>query len=344
MNNLDSTQNNITAQSLETKSEQYDYIPTSPKISKAQNSRRITLIDVDTTSIKTPYEIYAASAIGGRAENQDYYSAVETPYGLLLLVCDGMGGANGGATASRLAVETIIEKIENSSTDTAPKELLHSVIEHANTIVHQRSISEPQLNGMGTTIVALLLSDHKATVAHVGDSRLYQIRKKRAIFRTFDHSMVFELVRRGSLTEEEARLSAGSNVILQALGTKSYLDNIEITDNLTYLKGDRFMLCTDGICGAVPEGKLLELTTSNKSVKLSVDKLMSTINDIGIAAGNEHDNLTAIILEMKGRSELTPNVKRKSFWIYLVIILALVIVVSSAALFWYKNNLTSLIE
>ncbi len=330
MNNTDSTPNIAEAQSVEVNTEQFDYSQASRKVSDVNNIRHTTLSDVDTHFIKIAYEIYAESAIGGRSENQDFYSAVETPYGLLLLVCDGMGGANGGATASRFAVNSIIEKVESFQGDKTPRELLHEVVEHANLVVYQRSVADPQLSGMGTTIVALLLSDQKATVVHVGDSRLYQIRKKRSIFRTFDHSMVFELVRRGSITEEEARLSAGSNVILQALGIKPTVDNIEITDDLTYRKGDRFLLCTDGVCGAVPENQVLALATADNSVKSTVDILTTTINDIGIASGNEHDNLTAVILEVKGDSALKQRRRCENIWLYAGVGAAIVVVLSVA--------------
>ncbi len=335
MNDVDSMLDTPQVQEVENVCEQSDYTQQSFKRSEGGDIRHTTLSDVDMSHINISYEIYAESAIGGRKENQDYYSALETPYGLLLLVCDGMGGANGGAIASKLAVNTIVERIEEHPTYDTPRELLHDVIEYANLVVYQRSVSDPQLSGMGTTIVAMLLSEQKATVAHVGDSRLYQIRDKRRIFRTFDHSMVFELVRRGSITEEEARLSAGSNVILQALGTKPTVDNIEITDDIPYKKGDRFLLCSDGVCGAVPESKVLELSVFDRSVETTVNKMIQTINDIGLADGGGHDNLTSIILEVKTNSILGGRGKEGKVVLYAYIAIAIFVVISLIAIVWY---------
>ena len=178
--------------------------------------------------------------IGGRTENQDSFGYSETKHGLLIVVCDGMGGAKGGKSASQLAVNTIIHEVENSELK-SKTEILVQAIAKANEIVYRTSHARKDLAGMGTTAVALLIDDEKATAAHIGDSRIYQIRGQRKVFRTFDHSMVFELVKRGTISEEQARLSAESNVILRAIGTKPEID-IEVNHDLPYLKGDRFLL------------------------------------------------------------------------------------------------------
>ncbi len=289
-----------------------------------------TQLEIGVQSMMTPYRIYAESSIGGRSENQDFYSAIETSYGLLLLVCDGMGGAKGGAIASRLAVNTILNYIRTNESSLTPSELLTDVVSQANRMVYQQSKVNTTLTGMGTTIVALLLSDDKATVAHVGDSRLYHIRNKKIIFKTFDHSMVFELVKHGHLTEEEARLSPGSNVILQAVGTKPHIENIEINDNIPFLTGDRFLLCTDGVCGAVPESQLLELATFDKSVSECVINMISTIDDIGVKSEKKHDNLTAIMVEVNGDSKLKAKKSRRNLWLFIMAIVLLALISAGA--------------
>ena len=131
------------------------------------------------------------SRIGGRSENQDFFGSSKTPLGDLIIVCDGMGGHNGGRHAAELAVKTIIEKFENSTSD-RPAYSLQTAIEKANALIWEESNSNPQLKGMGTTVVALLITDERAICCHVGDSRLYQIRNEKIIHRTFDHSHVFE--------------------------------------------------------------------------------------------------------------------------------------------------------
>ena len=263
---------------------------------------------------------------GGRKENQDWLGVENTKFGLLVVVCDGMGGARGGATASKLAVRTIIECVLNSEL-LKIDEVLVEAIKMANRAVYQKGMSNPELNGMGTTVVALVLDDDKATAAHVGDSRIYQIRDSRKVFRTFDHSMVFELVRRGTITEEQARLSAESNVILKALGTKPDVEP-EINCNLPYLKKDRFLLCTDGICGAVEEKKLLKLITHDQSVEKTIQNMVKIVDQIGNDNGGRHDNLTAILVEVNTNSKIKPKMDKKPKLI--IIILSLLLLLSLA--------------
>lgn len=250
------------------------------------------------------------SRIGGRKENQDSFGYLETKHGLLVVVCDGMGGAKGGKTASQLAVDTIINKVESSNPGNN-EELLVKAIEKANETVYNTSRKNPELTGMGTTVVALLVDKDKATAAHVGDSRIYQIREGRKVFRTFDHSMVFELVKRGTISEEQARLSAESNVILRALGTKPEI-SIEINGELPYLKGDRFLLCSDGICGAVPENELIKLVSNKRDVQETTQLLAQTIDQTGINNGGKHDNLTVALLQLNANSKLKVKMDKKS--------------------------------
>lgn len=155
---------------------------------------------------------------------------------------------------------------------------------------------------MGTTVVALLITPERAICCHAGDSRIYQLRKGKIIHRTSDHSHVFDLVRQGKMTEEQARLSDKSNVITRSLGTKLAL-NVEITENLSYKTGDRFFLCTDGIWSMIPESQLIEMISEEDYVESVVSNLIKTINAIGIASGGNHDNLTAALLEMEMNSK-----------------------------------------
>jgi len=155
---------------------------------------------------------------------------------------------------------------------------------------------------MGSTLVALLITPEKAICCHVGDSRIYQLRKGKILHRTSDHSLVFDLVRQGKMTEEQARLSDKSNVITRSLGTKLAL-NVEITDNLNYKTGDLFLLCTDGICSMIPESQLIEMISEEGDIESIISNLIDKINTIGIAHGGNHDNLTAALLEMEMSSK-----------------------------------------
>ena len=247
--------------------------------------------------IKTFNMIHIQSLIGGRSENQDYYGTAKTQFGELIIVCDGMGGHNGGRHAAEVAVHTILEEVLKSEVED-PVISLKSAIYNANSAIWNEAQMDKNLKGMGTTVVALLITPEKAICCHVGDSRIYQVRNGEIRFRTFDHSRVFEMVKAGLLTEEQARLSVKSNLITRALGIKSTVE-IDCTDNLSYQKGDRFLLCTDGICGAVPENELMELMTQSRSVESVVTKMVETIDSIGKVKGGKHDNLTAALIEME---------------------------------------------
>ncbi len=263
------------------------------------------------------YKFAIKENIGGREEQQDAAGSIQTKYGFLIVVCDGMGGAKGGATASKMAVSIILQEVENSPYSN-PLVALLDAITKANAEIFYRSRDDEDCQGMGTTVVALLLQQEKAIVAHVGDSRVYQLRKpelfgKRVqkVYRTNDHSKVFELVKRGIIDEEQARVSNESNIILRALGIKPTVD-IDLQDDIPYLKGDRFLLCSDGISGAVPEKQLLDLLTAKHDVETTVNNLINTINKIGLNDGGGHDNMTAALVECNDNSTLKTKVDVKS--------------------------------
>ena len=144
-------------------------------------------------------------------------------------------------------------------------------------------------------------------MAHIGDSRVYQLRHHRKVFRTFDHSLVFELVKKKILTEEQARLSEQSNIITRALGLNSEIE-IETTER-PFKKGDKFMLCTDGIHGSMPEKELIALATRNEDLGKVVGGIASLVDEKGRKDGGGHDNLTIVMIE----SQMKSNLKEKLF-------------------------------
>lgn len=239
---------------------------------------------------------YILSNNGGRIENQDFYGYRQTKFGELIVVCDGMGGHNGGRYAAEKAVQIIIEEVSTSN-EINPEKALQRAIIKANSSIWQESNINASLKGMGTTVVALLITSENAICCHVGDSRMYQFRNGKIIHRTSDHSQVFDLVRLDRITEEQARLSDKSNVITRSLGTKLTL-NVEITKNISYKEGDRFLLCTDGIWSMIPENQLIELACEIGDIETITVNLIEKINTIGITNGGNHDNLTAAIVEM----------------------------------------------
>lgn len=267
--------------------------------------------------LKTPDFITGAaeSRIGGRSENQDSYGSSETPYGFVVTVCDGMGGGPGGKTASTIAVNEILTGIKEGNPEDTPINMVIKAVRRANLAIIAKGQESPTLRGMGSTCTVLLISENAAIVAHVGDSRVYQLRGKRKVFRTFDHSMVFDLVKQKVITEEQARLSAQSNVITRALGIKP---DIEVeTIELPYQTGDRFLLSTDGIHGSLSEHALLEMASDRKHALGTIaDGIAMTIDGNGLKEGGGHDNLTLAIIETNINSKLRSKMNAKTKFLF----------------------------
>ena len=254
---------------------------------------------------------FAESRIGGRSENQDSYGSAETPYGFVVTVCDGMGGGPGGKTASSIAVREIILGIKDGNPDDTAVNIVIKAIRRANLAIIEAGKETPALKGMGSTCTILLISKDSAINAHVGDSRVYQLRGKNKVFRTFDHSMVFDLVKQKVITEEQARLSAQSNVITRALGIKPDIE-VDIVE-LPFDAGDRFLLTTDGIHGAISEAELIEMASDKKHALGTVtDEIATTIDGKGRNEGGGHDNLTLAIIETKTNSKLRSKMNKKT--------------------------------
>lgn len=182
--------------------------------------------------------------------------------------------------------------------------------------------NNPELQGMGTTVTALLLTPYSAITAYVGDSRIYQLRDGKKIFRTFDHSMVFEMVKKKVISEEQARLSAQSNVILKALGINPDIE-VEVTER-PYQKGDKFILCTDGFWGAMPEEEFIRHLSEKSPINKILESTANVVESIGRNSGSEYDNLTAAILEMSNNSILKEKMNKTAKIIIAVLSILLI--------------------
>ena len=274
-------------------------------------------------SIKGKTLGFVDSRIGGRKENQDSAGFRETELGSLIVVCDGMGGMQGGSVASQLAVQTILETVALADKKTNPKTVLIQAIKNANAAIIEHGQNNPNLRGMGTTATVLLLTPYSALTAYVGDSRIYQLRNGKKIFRTFDHSMVFEMVKKRIISEEQARLSAQSNVILKALGVNADVE-VEIAER-PYKKGDRFVLCSDGFWGAMPEEEFVRHLVESNPIDKILESTANVVESIGRNSGQEFDNLTAAILEMSSNSILKEKMNRTAKIIILILTVLLLI-------------------
>ena len=245
-------------------------------------------------------DAFGRTGIGGRKENQDSYAGMTVGNNVILTVCDGMGGMNGGQTASRIAVTEIAQTLAETPIEKLGEEAIFKAVEAANAAIYRRALNDPPLRGMGTTTTVLVLTSEAAYLTHVGDSRIYQLRKGKKEFRTFDHSKVFEMVAQNMMTEEQARQSSFSNIITRALGIRP---KVEMTvEKISYKKGDRFILCCDGIWNTLPEPEMMKLFLAKSAAKEEVEYLTETVNGIGEQRGGDHDNLTAIVVDMKQKS------------------------------------------
>jgi len=223
-----------------------------------------------------------------RPQNEDSFA--ELPQFGVFAVADGVGGAQAGDFASQMAMELLTEAVSNSPEGADAEELFRIAIEHANLSIYQMAADVPQLSSMATTIVALHLSKNIATLAHVGDSRIYRFTPDGRGFReTNDHSVVEEEVRAGRMTPEEAAVHPSRNVISRALGAEG---TVEIDFRIIMVEpGTTFMLCSDGITRHISDDELEAIFASNAQPQLICDHL----RELCYSRGAE-DNLTAVIV------------------------------------------------
>jgi len=214
-----------------------------------------------------------------RRQNQDaYFSYCDEARGVaLLIVCDGMGGAAGGDQASALAVDCISELIlhrldETEKTEASLAGLLRDAVREANSLVYTQSLSKAALHGMGTTLVAAIVTERTAVVGNVGDSRAYQITPSGIRQITRDHSVVEDMVERGELTREESRHSPKKNLITRALGTdEDVLCDIfrpKVSD------GDALLLCTDGLTNLMTDEELYREISGADDLEVCCESLL----------------------------------------------------------------------
>jgi len=229
-----------------------------------------------------------------RANNEDNFY-LDEKLGILV-VADGMGGHASGETASKLAVNVIrdyfqgpqkmIGDYDRSYSETTNK--LHCAVRLANMAVYEAAQSSPQLQGMGTTVAAVLLKDNKLSIAHIGDSRVYLIRAGNIDQLTDDHSIVSEQLKRDMITKEEAAKSEIKNILTKALGISADME--ADLDELTVFDNDILLLCTDGLSNMVSDETALEIISLAENSAAACDSLIKLANENG-----GKDNITVIV-------------------------------------------------
>ncbi|MGP0062094.1 MAG: PP2C family protein-serine/threonine phosphatase [Isosphaeraceae bacterium] len=196
-----------------------------------------------------------------RSNNQDSYTIVRAPHaeawrqrGHVFLVADGMGAHAVGELASKMACDLIPHNYMKARSGTT-SEAIVKTFRDVSALIHSRASANRDFQGMGTTCSALLLLPEGALIAHVGDSRVYRVRGERIDQLSFDHSLVWELVRRNHLTSEQARVSVPKNVITRSLGPEVEIE-VDVEGPLAVELGDVFLLCSDGLSGPVEDNEL----------------------------------------------------------------------------------------
>ena len=208
----------------------------------------------------------------------------------LFAVADGMGGAQAGEIASKIAVETLGGGVRE---DAGPvEERLAELIHAANERIHELSVSDERRAGMGTTMTAALVGEDEITLAHVGDSRAYLFRDGELTRLTRDHSLVDELVEQGKLTPEEARTHPQRSVITRAVGPEP---RVKVdTQTAGAREGDVFLICSDGLTTMIDEPEIAEILTAAPVLQDAGHRLIDAANDAG-----GRDNITVVLFRVQ---------------------------------------------
>ncbi len=234
--------------------------------------------------------------------NEDACAQRETPFGHLVVVCDGMGGHIGGREASTAAVEAIVRTFEQAQDGEHGRVLLDRAISSANDAVYRIGVGFAESERPGSTVVAILVHDGGTEVAHVGDSRCYRVHQQGVVQLTRDHSMVQQLVNLGALTPEQAKHHPDANRITRALGT-DVAERAELMPSpIEHAAGDTFVLCSDGLSDVVEPDDILRIVTS-AAPEQAAAQLVDLANERG---GPDNITVAVVRTESAARPQLQP--------------------------------------
>ena len=222
-----------------------------------------------------------------RRANEDAYFA-RAP---VFVVADGMGGAQAGEVASRVAIEAF-ERGLSDGAGVSGEELLSARVQEANQRIYEMSQTAMSRAGMGTTITAAHVGEHDVAIAHVGDSRAYRLRGEEFTRLTEDHSLVEEMRRRGQLTAQEADEHPQRSIITRALGPEP--DVVVDTRSWRGIAGDVFLLCSDGLTSMVPEARVAEIVRAAQTLPDAGHALIDAANQAG-----GRDNITVVLFRLE---------------------------------------------
>lgn len=231
-----------------------------------------------------------------RQQNQDTYLVEQLDRNsAVYVVCDGMGGAKSGNVASSLAAEIFVQEIKRGFSSAMDREksdqMLRSAVKLANFTVYDQAVQFEEFEGMGTTLVAVLIRGKKATILNVGDSRAYGINSEGIVQLTTDHSVVQMMVERGELTPQTAKKYPGKNLITRAVGTEPMvMCDIFHTD---VAKGDYLLLCSDGLSNMMDDQEILFEVVHGGEPALCCQRLLEIAKNRGAP-----DNVTSVLIEI----------------------------------------------
>ena len=239
-------------------------------------------------------KVFAKSDVGKAREiNEDYYFISEpTDEIKIFILADGMGGYNGGEIASKLATSSARSYISNNFNKIEHDResilnLIKNAVEYANMVVYEKSKQDKELDGMGTTLDVCLIYNNKVYIGHVGDSRVYRLRKEFFRRLTTDHSYVQQLLKDGTITKEEAYNHPKKNMLTKALGCTPYVEPDVLVKG--FLRGDILLMTSDGLTNMLKDEEIYNIIKNNP--ESAHEMLVSKANELG-----GYDNITVVII------------------------------------------------
>ena len=251
-------------------------------------------------NLQDKIQIVGYTDTGRVRQNNEDSIGYDSVLGLLVLA-DGMGGHLGGEVASSMSVDTIVQLVQQNLPSVGPGQIdansgfslesvcIQQAIDQANILVYEKSGSQSELRGMGTTIVVMLLYDNRFSLAHIGDSRCYRYRGQKMEQITKDHSLLQELIDRGFYTHEEAKKSLNKNLVTKALGIDPSITP-DIQEELV-MKNDIYLLCSDGLTDLVEDEDIsLTIKRFSDNLEEAAKQLITKANQNG-----GKDNISVIL-------------------------------------------------
>jgi serine/threonine protein phosphatase PrpC len=283
--------------------------------------------------IKMDIHFFAKSDIGKvRTANEDYFLNEKIGDNeFLFIVADGMGGHQAGDVASRLASETFFETYKSlRKKNSAIPNSLELAVRKANSVVFKKAAADIEKRGMGTTFSAVVIAGMKAFIAHVGDSRVYLIRRNKIKKITTDHSFVEKLVEEGRISADEARDHPQKNVLYMSLGARETFSP-EIMNDIILEDGDALVMCSDGLSNMLGDGTILKVTM-NDYPEEAADALVKLAN-----ANGGSDNITVQVIRVGPLEmlEKTKPIRLSKPRRKLINVIAVLVLLAILAGLWY---------